>query len=138
MVYIKDGEGTQPAVILYEDRLNEVAVVNPRHASYNFIPVDNNITVVEPQTQNKVSVCDAMILTDGLQEVYFIELKDVRKQWSARLSVSWNLLSEYSMAAMVMLHSNIDWHTQATDGILSLLPIGRRKNSLDVLWASNL
>ena len=50
MVYIKDGEGTQPAVILYEDRLNEVAVVNSRHASYNFIPVDNSITVVEPQT----------------------------------------------------------------------------------------
>lgn len=84
MVYIKDGEGTQPAVILYEDCLNEMAVVNPRHASYNFIPVDNNITVVEPQTQNKVSVCDAMILTDGLQEVYFIKLKDVRKQWVSK------------------------------------------------------
>lgn len=84
VAYIKDGEGTKPAIILFEDHLNEVAVVNPRHESYNFVPVDNNITVVEPLTQNKVSICDAMILTEGLQDVYFIELKDVRRQWVSK------------------------------------------------------
>lgn len=84
VAYIKDGDGAEPAIILFEDNLNEVSVVNPRHVSYDFVPVDNNITIVEPQTQNKVSVCDAMILTEALQDVYFIELKDVRKQWVSK------------------------------------------------------
>lgn len=83
-VYIKDVEGTKPAIILFEGQLNEVTVVNPRHISYDFVPVDNNITVVEQHMQNKVSICDAMILSENLEDVYFIELKNVRKQWLSK------------------------------------------------------
>ena len=84
VVYIKDGEREEPAGMLFEDHLNEVVIINPQHLSYDFVPVDNNIRVLDPQTQNKISICDAMILTEDFQDIYFIELKDVRKQWISK------------------------------------------------------
>ena len=70
VVYIKDGEREEPAGMLFEDHLNEVVIINPQHLSYDFVPVDNNIRVLDPQTQNKISICDAMILTEDFQDIY--------------------------------------------------------------------
>ncbi len=56
-------------------------VINPKGDPIQFIPIDNNI-IFKDEKGNKESSCDGMLVDSGMKNfLFFVELKDVRKQW---------------------------------------------------------